>query len=253
MSCAAGLMPQIDRSQNISQREMHRPSFVTFTGVDERTSIAALQGLSGRYPIEWGVLLHPHPPGPLFPNADTIEKLRGAGLRLSAHVCDSYARDIAAGEKPRLNLAGFSRVQVNHGRNGATEEVIANVQAYAASQGLRAALQCSGAFPADGRVDWLYDVSFGAGVKPSAFPALSQSFPLCGFAGGSGRTMCARYCLSDLPWPAAYPSGLTWSPASGPVLTWRSTSARPCVSRCLVEWRFWGGIFFNTVPLRSRE
>ena len=179
-------MLQIDRSQNISQREIHRPSFVTFTGVDERTSIAALQGLSGRYPIEWGVLLHPHPPGPLFPNADTIEKLRGAGLRLSAHVCDNFARDIAAGEKPRLNLAGFSRVQVNHGRNGATEEVIANVQAYAASQGLRAALQCSGAFPADGRVDWLYDVSFGEGVKPSAFPVLSQSFPLCGFAGGLG-------------------------------------------------------------------
>ena len=75
---------------------------------------------------------------------------------------------------------------MNHGRIGTTDEVVSNVLTYAASRGVRAALLCSGVLPSDGRIDWLYDLSFGKDVKPTAFPTLSQSLPLYCFFRGLG-------------------------------------------------------------------
>jgi phosphoribosylanthranilate isomerase len=51
---------------------------------------------------------------------------------------------------------------------------------------VRTVLQCAGAFPDETGVDWLYDVSFGTGVKPKDWPALPAAGPFCGYSGGIG-------------------------------------------------------------------
>ncbi|MCG8370090.1 MAG: phosphoribosylanthranilate isomerase, partial [Proteobacteria bacterium] len=115
-----------------------RPAFVTFTGVDDAALVKGMVELSQRYPIEWGVLIDREQAGrPLFPSAQQIDRFRSAGVRLCAHICGIYAREIAGGLNPDLNLAGFSRIQVNHGRAGADEDVVNAVSRYAAQQGVR--------------------------------------------------------------------------------------------------------------------
>ena len=165
-----------------------KPAFVTFTGIDDAALVKGIVELSLRYPIEWGVLIDREQAGsPLFPAAQQIDRFRAAGVRLCAHICGIYAREIATGHAPDLNLAGFSRIQVNHGREGADEHVVNAVSRYAAQHGVRGVLQCNGAFPADQTsVDWLYDVSFGEGVRPTSFPPINVQHPFCGISGGIG-------------------------------------------------------------------
>lgn len=163
-----------------------KPAFVTFTGVDDPETIDGLQALSDRYPIEWGVLVHPSRTTPPFADWTCIHRLRRAGIRLSAHLCGPLAAEIVRGRCPRFELAGFSRVQINHGRGPTDSATIGRVSRYAACRGVRAALQCNGAFPADGRVDWLYDVSYGTGIRPTWFPNVDRAYPFCGISGGIG-------------------------------------------------------------------
>jgi hypothetical protein len=85
-----------------------------------------------------------------------------------------------------VQFAGFSRLQINHGRAGSTAQQIRHGRDFAAGQGMRAVLQCQGAFPQDAGVDWLFDVSFGTGAAPRDWPPLSSSQPFCGFSGGLG-------------------------------------------------------------------
>ena len=161
------------------------PSYITFTGVDRVDILPTMRSLSSQYPIEWGVLIDPSQTDkPLFPTADEIDEIRRQGLRLAAHVCGALATDIARGLSSDLDLSGFARLQVNHGREGANEAVLNHVAEFAAAHGVRAALQCNGPFPDDPRVDWLYDVSFGEGVRPTIFPTLDSVIPFCGFSGG---------------------------------------------------------------------
>lgn len=163
------------------------PSYVTFTGIDRADLVPGMLALAARYPIEWGVLIDAAQEGaPLFPDAATRLVLQSAPLRLSAHICGGAAGEIVAGREPALHLAGFARIQVNHGRAGSSDAQVRNTAEFAARAGVRAALQCQGAFPADTRVDWLYDVSFGTGVQPGAWPAIAASLPLCGYSGGLG-------------------------------------------------------------------
>lgn len=165
-----------------------KPAFVTFTGIDDAALVKGMVELSHRYPIEWGVLIDREQAGrPLFPAAQQIDRFRSAGVRLCAHICGIYAQEIAQGHSPDLNLAGFSRIQVNHGRQGADEHVVDAVSRYAARQGVRGVLQCKGPFPTEQTsVDWLYDVSFGEGVRPESFPPISSQHPFCGISGGIG-------------------------------------------------------------------
>lgn len=181
-----------------------KPAFITFTGVDDVVLLKGMRELSQRYPIEWGVLIDPaRRHERLFPDDEQIDRIRQAGLRLSAHVCGELAQDIVTGRAERLNLGGFSRLQVNHGRDGASSDVVASVNRFAAAHGLRGVLQCNGEFPVDEtRVDWLYDVSFGEGVTPDSYPALSGTFPFCGYSGGiTAETVNAllseRYPVAD--------------------------------------------------------
>jgi hypothetical protein len=184
------------------------PAFIAFTGVDRLEALPGMAALSARYPIEWGLLLDEAQEGqPLFPDAELRAKLRPLGLRLAAHVCGGAARAIA--DQPgfsELDLGGFQRVQVNHGFKGSTEAQVANVSAYGRRMGVRSMLQCLGAFPDDARVDWLFDTSFGEGVSPSAWPALPETGPFCGFAGGIGPHNAAAVVAAI----AAPPGALYW-------------------------------------------
>jgi hypothetical protein len=167
--------------------EIHKPVFITFTGADSVDSIAGMQALSDCYPIEWGVLIDSTQEGnALFPDEAIRRAMVRAGVRLSAHVCGEVARAIVDGRKPPLNLAGFARLQINHGRAGSNVQEILNSIDYAAAAGVRPALQCQGAFPSIVGVDWLYDVSFGTGAQAGTWPALSTAQPFCGYSGGLG-------------------------------------------------------------------
>lgn len=181
-----------------------KPAFITFTGVDRATLIPGLEALSGRYPIEWGILIDPaQEEQALFPTAEERLQVQSSGLRLSAHICGEPARTIAAGENPGdLRLDGFSRLQINHSRDGSSDTHIDHCFQFANSLGMRAALQCQGAFPEEPRTDWLYDVSFGLGERPTTWPLLGMydgpNSTLCGYSGGiSPATVVAT--LAALP------------------------------------------------------
>jgi len=164
------------------------PAFIAFTGVDSADLIEGMQALSRRYPIEWGILLDPAKSGDmLFPDDETVARILAVpGLRFAAHVCGEQARLIADDPaSAELPLAGFQRVQVNHGFSGSSPEQVANVIRFGRTRGLRAMLQCLGAFPADTGLDWLFDTSFGTGKAPDQWPALPPaSGPFCGYSGG---------------------------------------------------------------------
>jgi hypothetical protein len=163
------------------------PAYITFTGVDDPGLLEGMRALSALYPVEWGVLIDSAQEGaPLFPAQAVRVQLQRAGLRLSAHVCGDAARAIVEGREPNLALDGFARVQINHGRAGSGEDAIVHSQRYAARHGVRAALQCQDQFPDDERVDWLYDVSFGTGVRPTRWPGITSQRGFCGFSGGLG-------------------------------------------------------------------
>lgn len=167
----------------------NRPAFITFTGADDASLCKGMGELSAKYPIEWGLLIDRDQAGrPLFPTAQHIDRIRKLGVRLCAHICGPAASDIANGANPTLNLAGFSRIQINHGREGADEHVVGAVRRYANVHAVRGVLQCrDDEFPAEaGGVDWLYDVSFGEGVRPKRFPPVVTDYPFCGISGGIG-------------------------------------------------------------------
>lgn len=95
---------------------------VTFTGVDERTDIKALQELQQRfYFAEFGVLtsLHYYENGNRYLTPSKFQNFHGKGLNLSLHLCGSIAREAANGrwaEVDRLTLDTlhlFKRVQLN--------------------------------------------------------------------------------------------------------------------------------------------
>ncbi|CAN5434704.1 hypothetical protein BH10PSE3_BH10PSE3_10480 [soil metagenome] len=174
---------------------MQPPSFIAFTGVDRLDVLPDMGRLSARYPIEWGVLVDPDQEDkPLFPNAAIRAGLLAApGLRWAAHICGAGAREIVV--QPRATavaVTGVQRVQVNHSFQGSVAGQIAAARDYGRRLGVRTVLQCAGAFASDTGVDWLYDVSFGTGVRPEAWPALPAGGPFCGYSGGIGPTTVAE-------------------------------------------------------------
>jgi hypothetical protein len=145
-----------------------------------------MQRLSASYPIEWGVLIDLDRQDSLFPDAATLRAFASAaGLRRAAHLCGALAeRIVTAPDEVSFNAAGFQRVQINHGRNGSAEQQIRQAARFGRRLGMRTVLQCIGDFPADPRVDWLYDVSFGTGARPASMPRLEGEASFVGYAGG---------------------------------------------------------------------
>ena len=162
-----------------------KPVFVTFTGVDRSELLPGMLELAAKYPIEWGILLDPDQEDKaLFPAGNERNKILSSALRFSVHVCGEPAQDIAGGREPNIDLKGFSRLQLNHSREGSDDKVISNAYNYCIRHGLRLALQCQGDFPRDTRADWLFDVSFGTGTKVTECPVVNHDHPFCGFSGG---------------------------------------------------------------------
>ena len=99
-----------------------RLQHITFTGIDAKTDIQALQEIQKEYPIaEFGVLTsyHWYENGNRYLDPQIIDSLRGKGLRMSLHVCGSAAHDAAVGKWDNIdkltwhNLDLFKRVQIN--------------------------------------------------------------------------------------------------------------------------------------------
>lgn len=164
------------------------PAFIAFTGVDRLELRGEMERLARRYPIEWGILIDEQPrQSALFPPPELVHALvEGSTMRWAAHVCGALATRIASGEErsPKDFLKPFKRLQINHGFSGSSAEQARHCSEYARLMGSRAVLQCQGEFPQDPQVDWLYDVSFGRGSRPTSWPALPRGETLCGFSGG---------------------------------------------------------------------
>lgn len=105
---------------------------ITFTGIDEKTDIKALQEIQRAYPfVEFGVLVAKNwkENGNRYPDPEWLGGLHYAGLNLSCHVCGSYARAITQklewshliallGDKKYL----FNRCQINIAGTEPTEK-----------------------------------------------------------------------------------------------------------------------------------
>ena len=210
---------------------MQSPSFIAFTGVDSLDLLPGMTQLSARYPIEWGVLVDPaQEDKPLFPNAATRAGLLAHGdLRWAAHVCGAGARDIVAAPRTTpVAVTGVQRVQVNHSFQGSAPDQIAAARDYGRRLGERTVLQCAGAIPGETDVDWLYDVTFGTGVKPELWPALPVDGPFCGYSGGIGPATVA-----DILGKIAAPDGaLYWIDMESGVRTDGAFDLAQCEAVC---------------------
>ena len=91
----------VERSCNFKGWEL---THITFTGVDDDTDFKRLVSIQQRYPkVEFGVLVSRKwiENGKRYLSPFKARELRGLGLRLSAHLCGSIARDV-------LHMGGFS-------------------------------------------------------------------------------------------------------------------------------------------------
>lgn len=162
------------------------PDFITFTGVDDATSLVDLFALSSVYPIEWGVLLSPKRSGndPRYPGHEKALKFLNSSMVTAAHVCGGYAKAVMNREPiPHLGMA--RRVQINH-----VDPDLEAVVDYSRGTGFRVILQARDelAFPTDLRVEWLFDQSGGKGERPQGWPPYPEYQPQrrVGYAGGIG-------------------------------------------------------------------
>lgn len=98
---------------------------ITFTGVDSKTDISALQALQKEFPLaEFGVLISYKwfENGNRYPDPAFIRELRGSGLNLALHICGSASKDAALGNWGSIDvhLGGcldiFKRIQLNVSR-----------------------------------------------------------------------------------------------------------------------------------------
>ena len=159
------------------------PTFVTFTGVDERTDIDGMKKLSALYPIEWGILFSQTRQGkhnrypPLWKVMDVV--FERPFLRLAAHWCGQHARD-ALTENTRFNsedIVCFDRVQINHPHPNI--EMAATFQR---RMGTQCIIQVRGEEFPDAPVSCLFDRSGGRGEVPSSWPR--HPGWMAGYAGG---------------------------------------------------------------------
>lgn len=98
---------------------------VTFTGVDDRTSLDVLKLLDNKN-IEWGILVSGNntdkDTATRFPNFETIDKILNLGLNnVSCHICGNFARHyVKTGDFSQIRdfltqerVEKFSRFQLN--------------------------------------------------------------------------------------------------------------------------------------------
>jgi hypothetical protein len=161
-----------------------KPNFITFTGADDRTDVDGMIELSAHYPIEWGILFSPSQQGrsQRFPSGQAQSRFLWSGLDLAAHLCGAHSRNIMDGrdiESP-VDLGIFKRIQIN-----TFNPDTARINTFRKDWGPRCIAQATGkTFPKDTSIDWLFDVSGGAGAVPEKWPPYPGRF--VGYAGGIG-------------------------------------------------------------------
>lgn len=165
---------------------------VTITGADDAVDVADLVSLSRDFPfVEWGVLFSVNRMGtPRYPSRPWINRVAKAGLRLSAHLCGSWARDVARGHLlAPFSTADFGRVQIN----GYGTEFLPGLATLAGDmkrpewilqarsvETLQQTVTEAAALPAS---SVLFDPSGGRGVEPFAWPRAPLGVRV-GYAGG---------------------------------------------------------------------
>ena len=172
---------------------------LTFTGVDDSTSIINLKQIAENYPrVEFGVLVGSQTGG-IFPSMTRVRSLRDSGIPCSLHLCGVYSRSALAKEPPPDDLyelcKGFDRVQVNlHGDFWTDTWIDVNregiIRFAEKAQVESVILQHRGSWESipveHPKVEYLWDVSGGAG-KDSVDLWPSPTLPVrVGYAGGLG-------------------------------------------------------------------
>lgn len=164
---------------------MRAPSHITFTGVDQWTSVPRMIELSRQYPIEWAVLCsydkagqHPRYPAP----ADVAEFVNTTTIRKAAHLCDELGRQAAIRMEPHPHyVQAFERMQINHRNPSPLETAIA---AEGSTPYIPTIMQWRGPFPETRPryIQLLFDQSGGRGQLPSEWPKYPGYW--VGYAGG---------------------------------------------------------------------
>lgn len=186
--------PATERGFLFLEHSMHKPSFITFTGIDDSTDLAEAHALAAHYPIEFGVLFSPARQGnePRYPSWATIHRIlmmaAPGGPRYAAHLCGDYSRQLLATAATNVDdylIGHFQRVQINTSQRGIDTLALAQ---WASPLGLVPILQCRDTFPDDQSISWLFDASGGRGISPATWPhppASDANDPaLVGYAGG---------------------------------------------------------------------
>lgn len=178
---------------------------VTFTGIDQYTSLTSVGEIAAQYPkAEFGVLVGSQTGGnnPIFPPVGVVRFARQMLPRhqIAIHLCGKYARQAAGIEEPTQELydlcGGFGRVQVNlHGDIDDTsriDPVLDSLRWFADRPYIGGVILQHRAtweeIPLDHpKVEYLFDLSEGGGVESfDLWPEPPHSGKRVGYAGGIG-------------------------------------------------------------------
>lgn len=175
----------------VSAWRVPEPRFVTFTGVDEWADAGRMREISARYPVEWGVLIGGRAGKARYPGLKAFfDILDIPDLRLSLHMCGSFALAVNEGKAPPLPYERFARIQVNRSADGLPYDLHA-LQAFSHRIGKPVIFQVAGDFPEPASMPMqsrstlqpLFDRSGGKGQVSHAWPAHAGE-QLVGYAGG---------------------------------------------------------------------
>lgn len=175
---------------------------VTITGADDSIDPIDLVKLSEEFPfVEWGILFSPRHQGSYrYPSDKWLSefwKVRKSSMKLSAHLCGRWVRDIVLDAdfswfRDYASISDFfQRVQLNfHGQyHRKSIHLEHNLKAINSKQFI---LQCDAVNDNDilslansGACVPLFDVSGGAGKVPEKWPEVWPGI-YCGYAGGLG-------------------------------------------------------------------
>ena len=176
---------------------------LTFTGVDQKTDLNALAEITAQYPkVEFGILIGSQTgtSNPLFPPLTTVQQFKQTtGVNKTLHLCGHHARE-AAGEQPsgqslKLLCHGFDRIQVNlHGDevNPNRVDVQRNAIKRFAEQTATNSVILQHRGPWDTipiehpRIEYLFDLSEGAGLENFGAWPIPPTGKRTGYAGGIG-------------------------------------------------------------------
>lgn len=179
---------------------------VTVTGADDSVDPEDLLALANKYPfVEFGILLSEkavHTGLNRFPSSPWLAALNslsdGFNLKLSAHICGRWVRDILIGKwtvfKHDPTLYSFQRIQLNFHAAAQMCDEDKFVKGFYDErlQGKQIIFQRDGvnhlfyviAEHAGFNVVPLFDLSHGTGILPDNWPSADQFVRGAGYAGG---------------------------------------------------------------------